>query len=98
MSLVGTKLLRNVGQSMSALPGYFRHQLVPLSRSRHRPRYKISDRTFDLGMAEQELDGSQAQKVTLPSGGEDARRPICDGYCAAISFPKTAPASGGQAL
>jgi len=27
-----------VGQSMSALPGYIRRQLVPLSRARHRPR------------------------------------------------------------
>jgi hypothetical protein len=30
MTAVGTNRLLEAGQSMSALPGYFRHQLVPL--------------------------------------------------------------------
>ena len=35
---LGTKRRLRVGQSMSALPGYFRHQLVPLLPGRHRLR------------------------------------------------------------
>ena len=34
----GTNRRLEDGQSMSALPGYFRHQLVPLLLGRHRPR------------------------------------------------------------
>jgi hypothetical protein len=37
-SAPGTKRLIEVGQSMSALPGYFRRQLVPLSRGHHPPQ------------------------------------------------------------
>jgi hypothetical protein len=38
-SVVGTKRTFEGGQSMSALPLYFRHQLVPLLPRRHRPRF-----------------------------------------------------------
>jgi hypothetical protein len=38
MSESGTNRRLEVGRSMSALPGYFRHQLVPLLRGHHRPR------------------------------------------------------------
>src|SRR5258705_1701076 len=34
------------GQSMSALPGYFRHQLVPLLPRRHRPRCRDTGPCF----------------------------------------------------
>jgi hypothetical protein len=37
-SLVGTNRRLEDGQSMSALPGYFRHQPVPQLPRRHRPR------------------------------------------------------------
>jgi len=35
-----------VGRSMSALPEYFRHQLVPLSREHHLPRCRGIWRCF----------------------------------------------------
>jgi len=44
---------------MSALPGYFRHQLVPPLRGRHLPRCQDNDRALDLGMPEQKLDGPE---------------------------------------
>jgi hypothetical protein len=34
-SVVGTNQRFEAGQSMSALPGYFRHQLAPLLQGRH---------------------------------------------------------------
>ena len=37
-SCIGTNRRLEVGQSMSALPGYFRHQLVPLLPKHHLPR------------------------------------------------------------
>src|SRR3954470_3744685 len=37
-SVVGPNRLLEVGQSMSALPEYFRRQLVPLLRGHHLPR------------------------------------------------------------
>ena len=37
-SVYGPFLLWTAGQSMSALPGYFRRQLVQLSQARHRPQ------------------------------------------------------------
>jgi len=57
MTAVGANRRLDDGQSMSALPGHLRHQPVPLLPRRHRPA-EIPDRAFDLGMPEQELDGS----------------------------------------
>src|ERR1700719_972641 len=46
MSAFGTKRLLEAGQSMSALPRYFRHQPVPLLPMRRRPRCRDSGRCF----------------------------------------------------
>ncbi|MEH2537157.1 hypothetical protein V1278_002519 [Bradyrhizobium sp. AZCC 1577] len=44
---------------MSALPGYFRHPLVPLNQGFIDLNAEISDRAFDLGMPKQKLDGPE---------------------------------------
>jgi len=46
MSLPGPNLPILVGQSMSALPGYFRRRPVPLLRGHHRPQCRGIWRCF----------------------------------------------------
>jgi hypothetical protein len=52
------------GQSMSALPGYFRINLFRYCLSAIDLYAKIPDRAFDLGMTEQELDSPE---IACPS-------------------------------
>src|SRR5258707_13029104 len=54
---------------MSALRGYFRHQLVPLLPGVIDLDAEIPDRAFDLGMPEQELDGPQIARAPVDQGG-----------------------------
>jgi hypothetical protein len=64
-SVVGTNRLLEVGQDMSALPGYFRHQLVPLSPGIIYFDAQISDSAFDLGVAEQKLDSPEIARASV---------------------------------
>ena len=50
-------------QSMSALPWYFRHQLVRYCEGIIHFDAEISDRAFDLCMSEQKLDGPERLPV-----------------------------------
>src|SRR5262249_50708931 len=63
----GTYLPKLLGQSMSALPGYIRHQLVLLSRARRRPRYRHSG-ALDFRVAEQELDSPKISRAPVDQG------------------------------
>src|SRR6202140_3332050 len=51
-SVHGTKRRLEGGQSMSALPLYFRHQLVPLLPGRHRPRCRDTGPCFESWYAQ----------------------------------------------
>jgi hypothetical protein len=53
---------------MSALPGYFRHQLVPLLPERIDFDAEIADRAFDLGMSEHELDSPEIAGPSIDQG------------------------------
>jgi len=53
---------------MSALPGDFRHQLVPLLRGIIYFDAQISDRAFDLCMFEQKLDGPEIASPPVDQG------------------------------
>ena len=53
---------------MSALPGYFRHQLVTLLPRRHDLDAKIADHAFDLGVTEQELNSSEVARPSIDQG------------------------------
>jgi len=68
MSGFGTNRPSEGGQSMSALPGYFRHQLVPLLPGRHDFDAEIPDGAFDLGMPEQELNGPEIARPSIDQG------------------------------
>ena len=66
MSPIGTNRRLEVGQSMSALPGYFRHQLVPLLPRRHRPQCRDTGPCFRSWYAR--------ARVGQPSGCPSADR------------------------
>jgi hypothetical protein len=51
------------GQSMSALPGYFRNRLFRYCQGVIDLNAEIPDRAFDLGMSEQELDGLEISQI-----------------------------------
>jgi hypothetical protein len=51
------------GQSMSALPGYFRNRLFHYCQGVIDLNAEIPDRAFDLGMSEQELDGLEISQI-----------------------------------
>jgi hypothetical protein len=51
------------GQSMSALPGYFRNRLFRYCQGVIDLNAEIPDRAFDLGMSEQELDGPEISQI-----------------------------------
>jgi hypothetical protein len=68
MSLVGTKRRLEVGQSMSALPGYFRRQLVRYRQSIVHLDAEISDGTFDFGVAKQKLDSPEIASAPVDQG------------------------------
>jgi hypothetical protein len=53
---------------MSALPGYFRHQLVPQLLGIIYFDAQISDSAFDLGVAEQKLDGPEIARASVDQG------------------------------
>jgi hypothetical protein len=59
MSPPGTKLLMEGGQSKSLCPGVSDVNLFRYGERVINLDAKISDRAFDLGMAEQKLHGSQ---------------------------------------
>ena len=61
---------------MSALPEYFRRQLVPLLPGRHRPRCRDTDRAFDLGMPKQELDGPEISCPPIDQGSFGAAQRV----------------------
>ena len=50
---------------MSALPRYFRHQLVRYRQGVIDLYAEIPNRAFDLGMPEQELDGPQVARPPI---------------------------------
>jgi hypothetical protein len=68
----GTKRRLEDGQSMSALPGYIRHQLVLLLPEHH----PLSDRAFDLGVAKQKLDSPKIAKVASARRSECVRKAL----------------------
>jgi hypothetical protein len=51
------------GQSMSALPGYFRNRLFRYCQGVIDLNAEVPDRAFDLGMSEQELDGLEISQI-----------------------------------
>lgn len=53
---------------MSALPGYFRHPLVPLCQRVIDLNAEISHRAFDLGVPEQELDSPEIAGPSIDQG------------------------------
>jgi hypothetical protein len=66
-SLTGTNRRFGVGQSKSALPGYF----VNLFRYGQRVIHfdpEIPDRAFDLGMPKQQLDGPKIARAPIDQG------------------------------
>ena len=50
---------------MSALPGYFRHQLFRYCQGVIYFDTQISDRAFDLGVPKQKLDGPQISRPPI---------------------------------
>jgi hypothetical protein len=71
-SVFGTNRPLKVRQGMSALPRYFRHQLVPAiarASSTSMPRY---ERAFDLGVAEQKLDSPVGLLMVTASSARSA--------------------------
>jgi hypothetical protein len=65
MSPSGTKLLRNVGQRMSALPGTSDVDLFRYRDGIIHLNAKIFNRAFDLSVAEQELDSSRITSTPI---------------------------------
>src|SRR5262245_36766934 len=68
MSAIGTHLPKLLGQSMSALPGYFRHQLVLLSQRVVDLDTEIAYGALDFRVAEQELDGPKISRAPVDQG------------------------------
>ena len=68
MSVIGTTLTRKGGQSMSALPRYFRTHLFGY---RERIVYldaEIARCALDLGMAKEQLNGTQIARPAINEG------------------------------
>jgi hypothetical protein len=68
MAASGTNRRLEAGQSMSALPGYFRRQLVPLLPGVIYFDAQVSDRAFDLGMPKEKLNGPEVSCPPIDQG------------------------------
>jgi hypothetical protein len=62
---------------VSALPGYFRHQLFRYCQTVIDFDAEISDRAFDLGMTKQELNRSQIARPSIDKGRFCAAQGMC---------------------
>src|SRR5258707_13211995 len=84
MSLIGTKLPKLVGQSMSALPGNSDIDLFRYGQGVIDLDTEVSDGAFDLGVAEQELHGPPGQLTLVPGPafgcGWDGIRGVLHGH------------------
>jgi hypothetical protein len=67
-SVLGTKLPKLVGQSMSALPGNPDIDLFCYGQGVIDLDAEVSDGTFDFGVAEQELHGPQVTSAPVDQG------------------------------
>jgi hypothetical protein len=67
-SVFGTNRLLESRQSMSALPGYARHQLFCYYQRVIDLNAEIPDGAFDVGIPEQELNGYQIAGPSIDQG------------------------------